>query len=57
MLNFLATNLSTIIVGVIILAVVILIVRKLIKDKKSGKSCSSCPGNCHSCPSSMYDKE
>ncbi|HHW45707.1 MAG TPA: FeoB-associated Cys-rich membrane protein [Clostridiales bacterium] len=57
MLTFLAQNLATIVVGIILLAIVVLIIRKLIKDKKSGKSCSSCPGNCQSCPGTIYDKK
>ena len=38
---------STVIVGVVIALVVFLSVRKLWKDKKSGKSC--CGGNCSCC--------
>ena len=38
---------STIIVGALIALVVFLSVRKLWKDKKSGKSC--CGGNCSCC--------
>ena len=57
MLTFIANNLSTIIVGIILIAVVVLIIRKLVKDKKSGKYCSSCPGNCQSCPSTTFDKK
>ena len=41
---------GTYIVGGILLIVVALIVRKLIKDKKSGKHCQ-CDGNCGSCGS------
>lgn len=49
MLDFLANNLSTIIVSAIVLAVVAGIVIKMIKDKKSKKS--SCGCGCSGCPS------
>ncbi len=40
-------------VGVLIAIVVVLVVRKIVRDKKNGKSlcggnCSSCPGGCSS---------
>lgn len=44
---------STVITGVIVLALVVLAVRNIIKSKKSGKSiqcggdCSQCGGHCH----------
>lgn len=40
-------NLATIVVGLIVLGVVILVARKLIKDKRQGKS--SCGGGCAGC--------
>ena len=55
MLAWLAANLGTIIVCALVLAVVFLAARKLLKDKKQGKSpcgcsCSGCAGcgGCHS---------
>ncbi|MCC2221486.1 FeoB-associated Cys-rich membrane protein [Anthropogastromicrobium aceti] len=44
---------GTVIVGAIVVGVVALIVRSMVKDKKSGKSlqcggdCSHCGGHCH----------
>ena len=51
MLSFITENLSTIIVGAVVAAVVVLIVLKLRKDKKKGTSCS-CGSACSGCPSS-----
>ena len=42
-------NLSTIIIGILLLAVVVLIVKKMRNDKKSGKS--SCGCGCGGCAS------
>ncbi len=42
MLAFLKENLSTIIIGLIVLAVVVSLVVKLIRDKKKGKSSCGC---------------
>ena len=42
MLEFLRANLSTIIVALVLAVIVALTVRKMIKDKKAGKTCSSC---------------
>ena len=47
MLQWICENISTILVSLVLLAVVILIVRGMIRDKKQGKS--SCGGNCASC--------
>ena len=49
MLAFLAENLATIIVGLVIAAVGVLIIVKLFKDKKGGKS--NCAGGCAHCSS------
>ncbi|MEF9946537.1 MAG: FeoB-associated Cys-rich membrane protein [Lachnospiraceae bacterium] len=44
---------GTIIVGTVVAGVIVLIVRKMIKDKKAGKSiqcggdCKNCGGHCH----------
>ncbi|MEG1316016.1 MAG: FeoB-associated Cys-rich membrane protein [Oscillospiraceae bacterium] len=45
MFEFLAENLSTIIIGAIVLALLVLIVIKLVRDRKNGGSC----GDCTSC--------
>lgn len=50
MSEFLSKNLATIIVSLILAAAIILVIRKLYKDRKSGKS--SCGCNCSVCPSS-----
>lgn len=50
MLAFLKENLSTIIIGLIVLAVVVSLVVKLIRDKKNGKSSCSC--GCEHCAAS-----
>ncbi len=47
MLEFISENLSTIIIGVLVLIVLFFAARKLIKDKKSGKG--TCGGNCSKC--------
>ena len=56
MLAFLAANIGTILVVAALLAVVLLIIAKLIRDKRQGKhtcsgscgGCSGCGGGCHS---------
>ncbi len=55
MLPWLQANLASILVGLVLLAVVALIVRRLVLDKKAGKhicggSCGSCGGGCQGCP-------
>ena len=50
MLTFLAENWGTIVLGIALLAVVILIVVKLVRDRRKGKS--SCGCGCDNCPSS-----
>lgn len=49
MLTFLADNIGTILVSVILIAIVVLIVLKICKDKKKGKN--SCGCACKNCPS------
>ena len=51
MLAFIKENLSTIIIGLIILGAVVGIVIKMIKDKKNGKTACNCGCGCESCPS------
>ena len=46
-MDWLASNAANIIVTAVLIAVVTLIVRKMIRDRKDGKS--SCGGNCGSC--------
>ena len=55
MLSWLQANLLTIVVGLILLGVVVLIVRRLVLDKRAGKhicggSRGSCGGGCGGCP-------
>ncbi len=50
MMDYLISNIGTIVVFLIIAAVVTLIVIKLRKDKAGGKS--SCGSNCGCCPNS-----
>ena len=49
MLAFLKANVYNIIVIAIVLLVVFLIIRKIVKDKKAGKS-AVCGGGCRKCP-------
>lgn len=49
-MSFITENLATIIVGLVILLVVGLIIRKMVRDKRAGKSGCGC--GCGSCPSS-----
>ncbi|WP_082020820.1 FeoB-associated Cys-rich membrane protein [Candidatus Soleaferrea massiliensis] len=50
MLSFFASYGGTIIIGVVLAAIVALIVAKLIRDRRKGKS--SCGCGCENCPSS-----
>ena len=47
MLNWITENLSTIIVSLVFILIVAAIIRKLVRDKKKGKS--SCGCNCAHC--------
>lgn len=48
MLSFLKANLGTIIVLIVLVAIVFLIIRKLVKDKKKGVGACGCDcSNCH----------
>jgi hypothetical protein len=57
MLEFLQTNWGSFAVGAVVLAVIVLIVMKLVRDKKAGRytcggncgSCGACSGNCAGC--------
>ncbi len=46
-MTWLAANLSTIIITLVLIVIVGLILRSMVRDKKNGKS--SCGGNCGSC--------
>ena len=48
MLIWLQNNLSTLIVGVVLLAIVAFVCLSMVRNKRKGKS--SCGGNCGSCP-------
>ena len=48
-LEFLYGNLATILIGLVVLALVLLAVRSIWRDKKQGRSCGSCPGGCSGC--------
>ena len=55
MLSWLQANLVSILVGLVLLGVVALIVRRLVLDRKAGRhicggSCGSCGGGCQGCP-------
>ena len=63
MTGWLSANIGTIVVRVILIAAVALIVRKLLKDKKAGKSicgCSAdgtCSGHCAGCSGCDFPKD
>ena len=47
MLQWISTNIGTIVICIVLLAIVGLIVRYLVRQKKEGKS--TCGGNCTHC--------
>lgn len=47
MLQWISANIGTILISLVLLAVVTLIIRSMVHDKKQGKS--SCGGNCAGC--------
>jgi hypothetical protein len=47
MIDFISENIGTIIVGLILAVIIFIIIRKMVKDKHSGKS--SCGCNCSGC--------
>ncbi len=61
MFEWLAANLASVIVALVVLAIVGLIVWKLAKDKKSGKGGCSCGhtacGGCGLCHASRKEKQ
>lgn len=50
MLGFLAANWGSVLIGALVAAVIVLIVVKLVRNKKKGKT--SCGCGCDHCPSS-----
>lgn len=50
MLEFFFENWGTLLIGIIVALIVVLIIIKLAKDRRKGKS--SCGCNCSHCPSS-----
>ncbi len=46
---WLTNNISTILVLILLVLAVVLIIRKMINDKKSGKSVCGCGCGCESC--------
>ncbi|MGI6115499.1 MULTISPECIES: FeoB-associated Cys-rich membrane protein [unclassified Clostridium] len=50
MLQFLTENLGTILVGLAVALLLTLVVVKLLRDRKKGKSVCSCGGACSGCP-------
>ncbi len=49
MLQFIISNLATIIVSLLLITIVTMIIRKMIRDKKQGKSCCSGGSGCEGC--------
>ena len=47
MINWLAENLGTILISIILIVLVAIIIRSVIRDKKMGRS--TCGGSCASC--------
>ncbi|PXV96159.1 attachment p12 family protein [Lachnotalea glycerini] len=50
MIQFILSNLGTVIISLVLASIVAFVIRKMIKDKKQGKGCcgSSCGGCGHS---------
>ena len=51
MLHFLSANLGTITVSILLLAIVGLVIRSLIVNKRKGRSACGCGCGCGNCPS------
>jgi hypothetical protein len=47
--EYLTKNGGTIFVAAVLIIIVALIIKKLIKDKKAGKTCSGCGDTCDCC--------
>ncbi|MDO5137233.1 MAG: FeoB-associated Cys-rich membrane protein [Oscillospiraceae bacterium] len=52
MVTWLAENLGTILVTIFLIVIVTSIIRKMVKDKKQGKTTCSC--NCSTCAMCQY---
>ena len=52
MLQYITTNIGTILISLALLAVVAGIIAVMRKDRKKGKSPCGCGGNCSHCPMS-----
>ena len=59
MLDYLANNIATIILSLVILAVIVLIIRRLVKEKRAGRTVCGCSasGVCSSCSHCSAAKE
>lgn len=57
MLLFFSENLATIIISLILLIVIFIIIRKMIRNKKNGVSCSCGCGGCSGCSSCDTEKD
>lgn len=55
MLQFIISNLATIIVSLLLITMVSMIIRKMIRDKKQGKSCCSGGSGCEGCSHSAHN--
>ena len=55
MLMILKENMGNIIAGTILVVIVLLIIKKLIKDKKAGNGCSGCSSSCN-CACSVIEE-
>lgn len=55
MLAWLENNFSSIIVALILLATIVFIVVKMVRDKKAGRSSDCCGGDCGSCKGCYRD--
>lgn len=42
-------NLGTFVVLAILIVIVAFVIKAMVKDKKSGKTCSGCSGSCSGC--------
>lgn len=52
MLEFLSENTATIVVFIILALIMFLVIRKMVKDKRAGRSSCSCGAKCGCCPNS-----
>ena len=55
MLQWISANIGTILISLVLLAVVALIIRSMMRDKKQGRS--SCGGNCAGCHNKCADAD